>query len=394
LIESFTNERLLVTDLRNSGAANEGTLEVAHEALFRSWARLREWIEARKGHFLLRKRLQRASVDWQRLGKPAAYKWSDERTLRAAEAIAELSYTPTPLEREFLGPIDVRDMLSKIESYETTHEERVTIGLRLAQLGDPRPGVGLRPDGLPDIAWCPVKGGEVFLASGAGPFEVQAFWISKYPITYQQYRAFIEASDGFMNPKWWEELDVSHDREPDVQFPPVNNHPAVYVSWGEAVAYSRWLSARLESEYSLPKIWYRRIRLPTEWEWQQAATDSHTDFDYPWGPAWDARRANTAESKLHRLVSVGLYAQDYPANRPLDMAGNTLEWCLNEYENTVPIGEILMSGNRDRSLRGGSWHFDASRARCVYRALIHFDYPDPVFSFRLTRPYARDPSTE
>lgn len=53
LIESFTNERLLVTDLRNSGAANEGTLEVAHEALFRSWARLREWIEARKGHFLL-----------------------------------------------------------------------------------------------------------------------------------------------------------------------------------------------------------------------------------------------------------------------------------------------------------------------------------------------------
>jgi formylglycine-generating enzyme required for sulfatase activity len=166
----------------------------------------------------------------------------------------------------------------------------------------------------------------------------------------------------------------------------VDNHPAVYVNWVEAVAYSRWLSRHLESEYSLPEIWHRRIRLPTEWEWQQAATGGDDQFEFPWGPVWDNRRANTAESKLHRMVSVGLYAQDGPGNRPLDMAGNTLEWCLNEYENIVAVEEISLSGRGDRALRGGAWHFDASRARCAYRRLIHFDYPDPVFSFRLIRP--------
>ncbi|MEA3209961.1 MAG: hypothetical protein QOE70_3018 [Chthoniobacter sp.] len=208
LIARFTNERLLVTDVRKPGSASPATLEVAHEALFRSWPRLREWIEARKSHFLLRKRLQRDTAEWQRLGGPAAYKWSDERTLRAAEAIAELSYTPTPLEREFLGPIDVPDMLSKIERAETTHEERATIGLRLAQFGDPRPGVGLRADRLPDIVWCPVERGHVVLAGEAGRCEVEAFWISKYPVTYRQYRAFVEAPDGFRNSEWWEGLDV------------------------------------------------------------------------------------------------------------------------------------------------------------------------------------------
>ncbi len=40
------------------------------------------------------------------------------------------------------------------------------------------------------------------------------------------------------------------------------NHPADSVNWVDAAAYCHWLSARLDFE----------VRLPTEYEWQLAAT--------------------------------------------------------------------------------------------------------------------------
>ena len=49
------------------------------------------------------------------------------------------------------------------------------IGIYLAELGDPRPGVGLRPDGLPDVAWCKVPGGKITLEGKAGTFRVDPF---------------------------------------------------------------------------------------------------------------------------------------------------------------------------------------------------------------------------
>lgn len=39
---------------------------------------------------------------------------------------------------------------------------------------------------------------------------MNAPWLSKcsqkYPVTYVQYRAFVEAPDGYRNPAWWQGL--------------------------------------------------------------------------------------------------------------------------------------------------------------------------------------------
>ena len=43
--------------------------------------------------------------------------------------------------------------------------ERALAGNILAHLGDTRSGVGLREDGLPDIAWCDVSAGEFLMGS-------------------------------------------------------------------------------------------------------------------------------------------------------------------------------------------------------------------------------------
>ncbi len=43
--------------------------------------------------------------------------------------------------------------------------ERARAGDTLGRLGDPRPGVGLTPDGVPDIAWCDVPAGEFIMGN-------------------------------------------------------------------------------------------------------------------------------------------------------------------------------------------------------------------------------------
>jgi hypothetical protein len=51
----------------------------------------------------------------------------------------------TPLERAFIHPESDR-LLKRIRNPATHHRDRAKIGDRLAEIGDPRPGVGLRPE--------------------------------------------------------------------------------------------------------------------------------------------------------------------------------------------------------------------------------------------------------
>src|SRR5512140_3259763 len=111
-------------------------------------------------------------------------------------------------------------LMAEINEPSTNHQRRAWIGDRLAEIGDHRPGVGLRPDGLPEIAWCAVPGGSVTLEEAAGTFEIQPFQMAKFPITYLQYRAFLDAGDGYHQKQWWEGL--KRQAEPGRQNRPTN----------------------------------------------------------------------------------------------------------------------------------------------------------------------------
>jgi formylglycine-generating enzyme required for sulfatase activity len=261
-------------------------------------------------------------------------------------------------------------------------ETRNTLWLEAGKLGiDARPGVGLDADGLPDIQWCSVNPGRVVLEGGAGECDVPAFALARYPVTNAQFQAFIDAADGYAAPNWWEpewrdaggvDLDVPH---PSSWTEP--NAPRERVSWHEAVAFCRWLDFRRRQQGSLPKD--QQIRLPTEWEWQQAATGGDPQRTYPWGPDWEPENLN-AEYALGRTTAVGLYPAGQSSCGALDMAGNVWEWCLNRYD---PAGEFTLDGFEARVVRGGSWILSQNVCRAAFRAWNDPDNRSVNLGFRL-----------
>jgi formylglycine-generating enzyme required for sulfatase activity len=385
LLQKFTDARLLTRD----GTGAEAVVEVAHEALFRHWKRLAEWIETAHDDLRLLRQVRLAAAEWDANRRDQAFLWPDERLKPVYAMVERLEPKLDEMTQDFIRP-EAERLLAELENIDTPHQRRATIGERLAVIGDPRPGVGLRADGLPDIVWCEVPGGEIKLTvwrrgvEETLPFTVQPVYIAKYPITFVQFQAFLDDPEGFENDTWWEGLAEGYRKEEmATQRSKFDNHPRDSVSWYQAVAFCRWLSARLPEE-----AWPERldvqsewgIRLPAEWEWQQAATGGQPENEYPWGSEWDNRRANTVEAGLGRATAVGMYPQGAAPVGALDMAGTVWEWCLNEYHLPEHIG---LDGYSPRVVRGGSQGSIAAFARRVERFEENpSDLPDD-FGFRV-----------
>ena len=148
------------------------------------------------------------------------------------------------------------------------------------------------------------------------------------------------------------------------------------MSWYEAVAFCRWLSARLGLN----------IRLPTEWEWQQAATGGDAEREYPWKGGWDAGLCNSYEGGLKRTTAVGVYPNGVTKQGVLDMAGNVWEWCLNKYEQG-DNEESLRIDDSDaaRVFRGSSWGVKPATLRSRIQDWNYAYIADEYIGFRLAQ---------
>jgi len=275
---------------------------------------------------------------------------------------------------------------------------RASAGSAMGRIGDPRPEVrtvkrssaGVHHPVI-DLAE-PIPAGPFPMGNDTQPKDVYfdetpritpaittPFAIGRYPITVEQYRHFIEA-DGYKpgacdqhwtanGLAWRHENGITGPQLFDDRFQ-THNHPQVGVSWYEAVAFCRWLSA----------VSGRSYRLPTEIEWERAAR--HTDGrEYPWGAGQSTEAILERANVLHRLGGtspVGLYVDGKSQCGAFDMAGNVWEWCDTLWRDNYrgypqqPVHDDEAS-QRSRVVRGGSWYYLPGYARCASRS-----WYDPV----------------
>lgn len=239
-------------------------------------------------------------------------------------------------------------MLTELEQQTTTHGRRAQIGQQLAEAGDWRPGVGV-VNGVPDILWCEIPGGEVEFEDAHD--SVEPFRMAAYPVTGAQFRAFVEAQDGYANARWWQELERREVGADALKVLP--NHPVTDVSWYDATAFCRWVSDRVGYE----------VRLPDEREWQWAAQSAEANFAYPWGAEWQEGVANTKEAKLERTTAVGMYPGGQSRQHVADLAGNVWEWGRNTYQNPQETAAV---DEGSQVLSGGSWEDDQEFAHAFF----------------------------
>jgi hypothetical protein len=215
--------------------------------------------------------------------------------------------------------------------------ERNEAGTALNWVGDPR----FREDFhfLPDdelLGFVRVSAGNFRMGSNdyddeKPPHDVTLpeFYIARFPVTVVQFRAYVDATGKRPG-------DEDSLKGPD-------NHPVVWVSWHEAMAYCRWLQTVLEtSEASgfqsirecLAAGW--RVRLPTEAEWERAARGTDGG-KFPWGNDPDPNRANYDDSEIGGTSAVGCFPGGKTPAECFDMSGNVWEWTVSLYEKKVSL---------------------------------------------------------
>jgi len=300
---------------------------------------------------------------------------------------------------------------------ETGIPARVEVGETLGRLGDPRFS---GPCSLPEFI--PLPGGEFWMGSTEEEVAqvvkatgkdwakrelprhrvaVEDFALAKYPTTNAMFARFIEA-EGYTNPEWWRGVPKDFWRgdgkikdywgnvrsQPeyweDERFSGANQ-PVVGVSWYEAVAYCRWLTATLNDGHE--------YRLPTEAEWEVAARGREARR-YAWGDEWVKGRANTEELSLKRTSPVGIFPDGATPEGLLDLTGNVWEWCsdwFDEQEYARHVGSIARNPTgpekgRSKVLRGGSWGSSVPWwVRCAYRGIYHPAVGPGYYGFRVAR---------
>ena len=199
--------------------------------------------------------------------------------------------------------------------------DRTKAGDVLGILGDPRmnPAMYSLPAD-PMAGFVRVPRGPFWMGSDSGSAEADNdeqpfhevvlgdYYVSKWPVTVGQYRAFVVASGYNGTTKTKSQGRVSH---------PVTqrhaNHPVI-VGLDDAWAYARWLTEWLPRSGDTPRELSRlvsdgwRVMLPSEAEWEKAArgTDGRV---YPWGHKSDINCANYNETGVGGTTAVGMFSE-------------------------------------------------------------------------------------
>ncbi|MEO7908526.1 MAG: SUMF1/EgtB/PvdO family nonheme iron enzyme [Roseiflexaceae bacterium] len=292
--------------------------------------------------------------------------------LLAAECLDELGDRTRP-DRALRDEVRLR-LITLMGTAATAVAERIQAGMLLGRLGDTRFAGPLPP--LVDIAAGRFQMGTADGYDDEGPeqwVDLPDFAIGVYPVTNQEYAAFLAARPWHSVPRYWYSLRLNNPAG-----------PVVGVTWQDAMDYCAWLTDRLERASRLPSG--HIVRLPLESEWEKAASwDPHHQAKqrYPWGDEWFSTRANTGDGRGDWLTApVGSYPAGISVYGLHDCTGNVWEWTASTYAN-YPGAALVFNEAGSYTLRGSSCASTPTHARCTYRSRLPINYWRYHLGFRI-----------
>jgi serine/threonine-protein kinase len=152
------------------------------------------------------------------------------------------------------------------------------------------------------------------------------FSLARHPVTNGQYRQFLVETK-YVPPANHPELEKFLAHWPAGDVPEgLEEHPVVWVSFIDALAYCRWAG----------------LTLPGEWQWEKAARGPDGRL-FPWGDQHPGRMGRgTPVAHIHAQTTcpVGQYARTRSPYGCEDLVGNVSEWCQmgtqGEYDRFPP----------------------------------------------------------
>ena len=214
----------------------------------------------------------------------------------------------------------------------------------------------------------------------------EGFWMAPREIDNRTYALFDPAHDSRVEDKNTYQFGVHGypSNEPD--------QPVVRVSWDEASAFCRWLSARTGQKFALP----------SEAQWEYACrAGTATPFNYGDFDTDFSAHANLADRRLSDFAS-DPYSVDVPLKNPTrfddwipkdtrfydkalvavrpgqyrtnawglyDMHGNVSEWTGSDYvaEGAAGLSQSATGDANRKVVRGGSWRDVPRRSTSSFR---------------------------
>jgi hypothetical protein len=141
-----------------------------------------------------------------------------------------------------------------------------------------------------------------------GPFTMKQFQISRYPVTNEQFKLFVDETGYETSAEkdgdeitWRNRFDASGQ-----------DHPVTAISFRDANEFCRWAG----------------VRLPTRDEFERAMRGD-SDTLYPWGPTWERDHCNDmfyVECQRTWTSPVNTFQDKCSSDGVCDLCGNVFEW--------------------------------------------------------------------